>query len=78
MDNSVIPAFKGRILPVDTAVAQRCASLHVPNRGVERDALIGATALVHRLKVVTRNVGDFDPMGVATITHGRNGESARK
>jgi toxin FitB len=67
IDNSVIPAFKGRILPVDIAVAQRCASLHVPGRRAERDALIGATALVHRLRVVTRNVADFDPMGVATI-----------
>jgi predicted nucleic acid-binding protein len=67
IDGNVLPAFKGRILPVDTAVAQRCASLHVPNPRAERDALIAATALVHRLKVVTRNVADFEPMGVKTI-----------
>jgi len=30
----------------------------------ERDALIAATALVHRLTVATRNVSDFRPMGV--------------
>jgi predicted nucleic acid-binding protein len=67
IDGNVLPAFDGRILPVDTAVAQRCASLHVPAPRAERDALIAATALVHRLKVVTRNVEDFDPMGVATF-----------
>jgi len=57
----------GRILPVDTAVAQRCATLHVPDPRAERDALIAATALVHGLKVVTRNTADFAPMGVATM-----------
>jgi predicted nucleic acid-binding protein len=64
IDDKVLPAFSGRILPVDTAVAQRCAHLHVPDRRAERDALIAATALVHRLAVVTRNVADFQPMGV--------------
>jgi hypothetical protein len=39
----------------------------VPDRRAERDALIAATALVHRLKVVTRNVADFEPMGVDPI-----------
>jgi toxin FitB len=43
----------------------RCASLHVPDPKPERDALIAATALVHGMTVVTRNVADFLPMGVA-------------
>ncbi len=64
IDRKVLPAFTGRILAVDTAVAQRCARLHVPNPRAERDALIAATALVHRLTLVTRNVADFHPMGV--------------
>lgn len=64
IDNKVLPAFEDRILPVDTAVAQRCARLHVPDPRAERDALIAATALVHRLTVVTRNVADLQPMGV--------------
>ena len=67
IDAKVLPAFAGRILPVDTAVAQRCARLHVPDPRTERDALIAATALVHRLQVVTRNVADFRPMGVELL-----------
>lgn len=64
LDNHVLPAFAGRVLAVDTIVAQRCAGLHVPDPRAERDALIAATALVHGMVVVTRNVGDFEPTGV--------------
>jgi len=31
IDGNVLPAFEGRILPVDTAAAQRCAGLYVPD-----------------------------------------------
>ena len=55
------------ILPVDIAVAQRSASLHVPNPRPVRDGLIAATALVHGMTVVTRNVADFEPTGVAIL-----------
>jgi predicted nucleic acid-binding protein len=64
LDNHVLPEFKDRILPVDTAVAQCCARLHVPDPRSERDALIAATALVHGMTVVTRNVDDFAATGV--------------
>ena len=67
MDNHVLPEFAGRVLPVDTAVAQRCARLHVPDRRAERDALIAATALVHGMTIVTRNVADFEPTGVPVL-----------
>jgi len=67
LEQKVLPTFAGRILPVDTAVARRCARLHVPDRRGERDALIAATALVHGMAVVTRNVADFEPTGVAVI-----------
>ena len=67
LDQQVLPEFTNRILPVDTAVAQRCARLHVPDRRSERDALIAATALVHGMTVVTRNVADFVPTGVRTV-----------
>jgi len=67
IDNQVLPRFDGRVLAVDTAVAQRCARLHVPDRRSERDALIAATAMVHGLTVVTRNVADFEPIGVVLL-----------
>ncbi len=67
IDHEVLPRFEGRILAVDTPVAQRCARLHVPDPRGERDALIAATALVHGMTVVTRNVADFTPTGVPVI-----------
>jgi predicted nucleic acid-binding protein len=54
-------------LPVDAAVALRCAPLHVPDPRPERDALIAATALVHAMTVVTRNVDDFSATGVRLL-----------
>src|SRR5215471_5051975 len=67
IDGHVLPSFSGRILAIDTVVAQRCASLHVPNPRSDRDALIAATALVHGMTVVTRNVSHFQPIGVAVV-----------
>ena len=67
MDGHVLPTFAGRILAIDTAVAQRGAALHVPDPRSNRDALIAATALVHGMAVVTRNVNHFEAMGVAVV-----------
>ena len=67
LEHAVLGAFAGRILPIDLAIARRCAALHVPDPRPERDALIAATALVHRMRVVTRNVTDFEAMDVAII-----------
>ena len=63
----VLPEFQDRTLAVDAAVALRCAALHVPDPRAERDALIAATALVHGMTVVTRNVADFEATGVAVL-----------
>lgn len=67
MNQQVLPTFSGRILPVDTTVALRCAHLHVPDVRPERDALIAATGLVHGLVVVTRNASDFATTGVRLL-----------
>ena len=67
LDTAVLPQFAGRSLPVDDPVSRLCARLHVPDPRPERDALIAATALVHGLTMVTRNVQDFQPMGVTVF-----------
>ncbi|MGI4756981.1 MAG: type II toxin-antitoxin system VapC family toxin [Janthinobacterium lividum] len=67
MTHHVLPEFIDRTLPVDAAVALRCAPLHVPDPRSERDALIAATALVHGMTVVTRNVADFQATGVPLL-----------
>lgn len=67
LEDQVLPTFMGRILPVDVPVAQCCAKLHVPNPRSDRDALIAATGLVHRMVVVTRNIADFQATGVELL-----------
>lgn len=67
LEEQVLPAFGERIIPVDTAVARRSAALHVPDPQPVRDSLIAATALVHGLAVVTRNVADFAPTGAEIV-----------
>ena len=67
LDGHVLPAFAGRVLAVDAPVALQSARMHVPDRLSERDAMIAATAFVHRMTVVTRNVADFEASGVALL-----------
>lgn len=67
LDQKVIPTFEGRILPIDAAIARRSAQLCVPDLRPVRDGLIAATALAHGMTVVTRNVSDFEPTGVAIL-----------
>lgn len=67
LNDQVLPAFDGRILAVETAVAQRGAQLNVPDPRPLHDGLIAATALVHGMTVVTRNVADFVPTGVRLL-----------
>jgi predicted nucleic acid-binding protein len=68
MSNAIFaPAFDGRILPVDAVVAQRSAQLSVPNPRRLQDGLIAATAPVHSMTIVTRNVADFAPTGARLL-----------
>ena len=67
LNEQVLPAFDGRIISIDVSIAVRSTQLHIPNPGPFRDHLIAATAIVHRMAVVTRNVSDFVASGVITI-----------
>lgn len=67
LETQVLTAFDGRIIAFDTATARRCAGLHVPDRRSDRDAMIAAIALVHGMRVVTRNTTDFETTGVGLI-----------
>lgn len=66
IEGQVLRAFDRRILPVDLTVVRQSAKLHVPNPRPVSDTLIAATAVVHGMTIVTRNVGDFQGTG-ATI-----------
>ena len=59
------PAFAGRILAVDQAVAERAALLQAERTRPGNDTLIAATALAHDLALVTRNLRDF--AGIADL-----------
>ena len=56
--------FADRVLPVDARVADRWGSLNVPDPIPTVDGLLAATALVHDLVLVTRNVRDVERTGV--------------
>jgi toxin FitB len=67
IDDHILPRFEGRILAVDAVVAKRCAHLHVPDPRAERDAMIAATAIVHGMTIVTRNIADFKKIDVPLL-----------
>ncbi|WHO75519.1 type II toxin-antitoxin system VapC family toxin [Rhizobium sp. BT03] len=67
LENSVLAAFSGRILPLDEAAAVQAAQWHVPNPKPINDAYIAATAFTRRMTLVTRNIKDFEGMGVALV-----------
>lgn len=56
------------VLPMDATTFRAWAKLmHRRSNTVYEDAMIAATAQVHNLTVVTRNVADFKPLGVAVL-----------
>lgn len=64
---SALSEFAERILPIDDVVSQVWGRLRVPHAEHALDKLIAATALVHDLTVVTRNVDDFAGCGARLL-----------
>ena len=64
---ATVRASEGRVLPFTGNTAALCAALHIPDPRPERDAMIAASALEHRLTLVTRNTSDFANMGLHVL-----------
>ena len=62
----VVANFARRTLAIDVEVAELFASFQVPDPRPIYDALLAATAIVHNMTLVTRNLRDFDGMPVRT------------
>jgi toxin FitB len=72
LDGTLRPWFGSRILPINEPVAERWGVLagqcKLKGRQLKvADGLIAATALVHDLAVVTRNVRDFEDLDVEIV-----------
>jgi len=72
LDDTLKPWFRGRILPVNEPVAERWGILAAQCRArgtplTVADGFIAATAMVHDLTIVTRNVADFEGLGVSIL-----------
>lgn len=65
--DSVLALYSDRILPFELGAARRWGQLSAALGNHSADLMIAATALEHGLTIVTRNVADFDPTGVATL-----------
>ncbi len=63
----LLGSFKSRILPIDARVAEVWGRLNVPDPRPTVDTLLAATALVHGLTLVTRNVKDVEGTGVKVL-----------
>ena len=63
----VLTLYGERVVPFDLRAARRWGALSAAIGNDGADLMIAATALEHGLTVVTRNVSDFEPTGVAVF-----------
>jgi predicted nucleic acid-binding protein len=73
LEGEVLPLFTGRILPVTQAIADRWGVLSAQRQVAGRplsmaDGILAATALEHGLTMVTRNVRDYEGLGVEILS----------
>lgn len=73
LDSTLLPIFDDRIIPIDAAVAEQWALLRASGDDMGRplaivDGLLLATAQVHGLRFVTRNLGDVEDRGVSVLS----------
>ena len=69
LDNEILLWFADRLLPATLQVAERWGELAAQLKAKGRprpvvDSILGATALTHGLILVTRNIRDYEDMGV--------------
>lgn len=67
LETDLINQFNGRILDIDSQVADKWGYISSFNNIPAVDGLIAATALAHNLKLITRNVRDFQILGLEVI-----------
>ncbi|SCB27900.1 type II toxin-antitoxin system VapC family toxin [Rhizobium multihospitium] len=58
---------RNRILPITDQIAVEWGRIAAQRPRGDADGLIAATAIVHDLMVVTRNIGDFDDTGASIV-----------
>lgn len=74
LEERVLPAFAGRVLPFDLLAARVLATYRVPEHSPLDDALIAAIAQAGGMTVVTRNTRHFEPRGVVCLNPWSRGE----
>ena len=63
----VLTLYGERVVPFDLPAARRWGALSATLGNDSADLMIAATALENGLTVVTRNISDFEPTGVAVL-----------
>lgn len=67
LHEALLPNFKQRILPLDTDSALIAATYQVPDPRPSADCYIAAITERNRMKLVTRNLKDFQAMSIPLV-----------